>query len=145
MNTTPPSSSTIFIPYMCDHFYALAAAMEYHRLNAVVLPPPDRESLSIGLSNCRGRECLPCIYTTGDIIRQIKQPDFDPATSVFLMPTGQGPCRFGQYLPLQRELTNRLGVGEIQFGAPSGENSYQGFGENPMALRTLIMGRHRRC
>jgi predicted nucleotide-binding protein (sugar kinase/HSP70/actin superfamily) len=138
MDKQPRQQDTIYIPYMCDHLYALAAAMQAFGMAAEVLPPPDLESLATGLELCRGRECIPCLYTIGDIIREIRDPDFDAAHSVFLMPTGQGPCRFGQYLPFQQQMIRELGFDDIQFAAPAGENSYQGFGKNPAALRMLI-------
>jgi predicted nucleotide-binding protein (sugar kinase/HSP70/actin superfamily) len=138
MNDQTSQRKTIYLPYMCDHIYALAAALQAHHMPTKVLSPPNQESLSIGLDAGRGRECLPCLYMIGDIICQIRKPDFEPSKSVFLMPTGQGPCRFGQYLTFQRELARQQGFGEIEFASPAGENSYQGFGDDPTALRMLV-------
>ena len=116
---------------MCDHVYVLAAALEAHHLPSEVLPPPNNETLAIGLDLCKGRECLPCFTCTGDIIYRSRQPDFDPAQSVLLMPTTSGPCRFGQYSALQRDILDREGLAEMEIISPSAENSYQGFGDNP--------------
>ena len=108
-STNSDNTKTIYIPYMCDHGYVLAAALQAFGMQAKALPPPDDESLAIGLDLCRGRECLPCFTTTGDIIRLAEQPDFDPARSVILMPTTPGPCRFGQYIALQQNLLEQKG------------------------------------
>ena len=133
--TTQPK--TVYVPCMNDHTYILAAALQAHHIPTEVLPPSDKETLAIGLSLCRGRECLPCFTTTGDLIRRARQPDFDPAHSVFLMPTTAGPCRFGQYSALQRDILDRAGLTELEIISPNAENSYQGFGDHPMKLRQL--------
>jgi predicted nucleotide-binding protein (sugar kinase/HSP70/actin superfamily) len=123
---------------MCDRAFVLQAALEAHRIPAEVLSSPVDETLAIGLDLCRGRECLPCFLTTGDIIRRARQPDFDPAQAVFLMPATSGPCRFGQYSALQRDILNREGLAEMEIISPNAENSYQGFGDNPTQLRQLV-------
>lgn len=127
----------IYLPYMCDHNYAIAAAMEAHNLHAVLIPPPDDESLELGLALCRGRECLPCFITTGDILRQIRQSDFDPNRDAIFLVASQGPCRLGQYISLQQEILREQGYDKVHFLAPSSQNSYQGFGRRPIALRLL--------
>ncbi len=128
---------TVYIPYMCDHAYVVGAALHAHHIPVEVLPPPDDETLAIGLDLCRGRECLPCFTTTGDIIRRARQPDFDPAQAALLMATTAGPCRFGQYCALQRDILDRQGLAELEILSPSAANSYQGFGDNPTKLRAL--------
>ena len=134
----PLNSKTVYVPYMCDHCYVLVAALKAHGVRAEALPPSDDESLAIGLDLCRGRECLPCFTTTGDIIRRAQQPDFDPARSVILMPTTTGPCRFGQYTALQRNFLEQKGLAGLEIISPNAKNSYQGMGDNPTQLRALI-------
>jgi predicted nucleotide-binding protein (sugar kinase/HSP70/actin superfamily) len=126
---------TIYVPYMCDHGYMLAAAMEADGLRVEALPPPDDESLSVGLELCRGRECLPCLAITGDIIRRSRQPGFDPARVAILIPTTGGLCRLGQYWKLQQQILKDQGLGEVEFLLPSTSNGYQGLGRHPQALR----------
>ncbi len=126
---------TIYIPYMCDHVYILGAAFRAEGLPAEVLSPPDEETMALGVQLCLGRECSPCFTTTGDIIRRARRPDFDPAQAVLLMPTAGGPCRFGQYIILQRDILDRYGLGEMEIISPDAANGYQGFGQNPARLR----------
>jgi predicted nucleotide-binding protein (sugar kinase/HSP70/actin superfamily) len=128
---------TVYIPCMCDHAHVLGAAMEVYHIPTEVLPPPDDETLAIGLDLCKGRECLPCFITTGDIIRRARQPDFDPAQSVLFMATTSGPCRFGQYRALQRNILDQQGLAEMDIISPNAANSYQGLGKNPTQLRAL--------
>ncbi|MGD8278155.1 MAG: hypothetical protein PVH00_09020, partial [Gemmatimonadota bacterium] len=117
---------TVYIPSMSDHAYALAALMRFLGMKAEVLPPPDEESMTIGLDLCSGRECLPCFLTTGDLIRRSRLPDFEPELSVYLMPGSAGPCRFGQYSHLQREALAKFGLSAVEIISPTTNNSYDG-------------------
>jgi predicted nucleotide-binding protein (sugar kinase/HSP70/actin superfamily) len=120
---------------MSDHAYVFAAVMRHMGMRAEVLPPSNEESMTIGLDLCKGRECLPCFLTTGDLIQRSRAPDFDPGNSVFLMPGSTGPCRFGQYSLLQREILDRFGLGGVAIASPSITNSYSGLGDNPEEFR----------
>lgn len=131
-------AKVIYLPYMCDHALAMAAAMRYHNLNALVMEPPDAESMSIGKSLCLGKECLPCFTCIGDIVKVSQRPDFDPQQSLLFMPTTGGPCRFGQYRTLLRTLLDERDLSALEIISPSADNSYHGFGEHPTKLRLLI-------
>jgi predicted nucleotide-binding protein (sugar kinase/HSP70/actin superfamily) len=138
MDATPaPKRKKTYIPYMADHAYVVAAAMRYHDIPAEVLPPPDRGSMDIGLQLCGGRECFPCFTCLGDVIRKAREPGFDPSSAAIYLPTSPGPCRFGQYGPLLRDLLEQQGVWGLEILGPNAANSYQGFGENPGELRKL--------
>lgn len=128
---------TVYIPYMSDHALVLAAALRHHGIPSEALPPPSDETMDLGRSLCRGRECLPCFLAIGDVIRACQAPDFDPSRSAFLLPGSPGPCRFGQYRVLQRVILDRQGLGEVEILSPTSENSYRGFGARPRALRLL--------
>lgn len=127
-----------YIPYMCDHSYVLEAASAHCGMIIKTLPPPDEETIDFDLPGVTGRECLPCFVTTNDILRQAKQPDFEPANSVFLMPRANGPCRFGQYVSLQRDILDDHGLQDMEIAVSCAGNSYQGFGDDPTKLRKLI-------
>lgn len=131
-----PAQKKVYIPYMSDHAVAIAAAIKHFGIPCEVLPPPDAETLAIGLDLCRGRECLPCFLATGDIIRACRH-GLDLQSSAVLMPASPGPCRFGQYRVLQRNLLDREGFGDLEIISPTSANSYRGFGERPRALRML--------
>ncbi|MBN2404507.1 MAG: CoA activase, partial [Coriobacteriia bacterium] len=103
----------IYIPFMDDHGEVMAAAMQYHGYDAEVLPMTDAESITIGRSFTSGKECYPCILTTGDIVKCVRRADFDPDRSGFLMPSAQGPCRFGQYHKFHRMVLDDLGLAHV--------------------------------
>jgi predicted nucleotide-binding protein (sugar kinase/HSP70/actin superfamily) len=126
-----------YIPRLGDHVVALAAAMRHFGMPAQVLPPTDDESLALGLAACGGRECLPAFLALGDVLRKTRQPDFDPARSAFFFPGSCGPCRFGQYSALLRDLLDERGLHEVQLYSPTAANAYNGFGDRPRPLRQL--------
>jgi predicted nucleotide-binding protein (sugar kinase/HSP70/actin superfamily) len=129
------TSRTLYLPRLSDHALAIAAAMRSLGVAAEALPPPDRESMALGLSLCRGRECLPCFFCVGDILRKCRAPGFDPSSAAFFLPTGPGPCRFGQYRVLLRTVLAGQGVGPVEFVSPTTDDSYALFGEDARRLR----------
>ena len=120
----------VYLPYMSDHAYALSASFEACGFHSRVLPESNEETLKWGRAYTSGRECFPCILTTGDMIKMIKQPDFHPEKAAFFMPSGRGPCRFGQYHRFHRLVLDELGYPEVSIFAPiQDENLYDQLGE----------------
>ncbi|HFC98565.1 MAG TPA: CoA activase [Thermosulfurimonas dismutans] len=114
----PTDGRTLYIPYMADHARVLAAAFRACGVKAEVLPEPDDQALFYGRRYTSGKECYPTILTTGDMIKLIKSPDFDPSRVAFFMPSGAGPCRFGQYNRLHRKILDELGFPEVPIYSP---------------------------
>jgi predicted nucleotide-binding protein (sugar kinase/HSP70/actin superfamily) len=137
MNATTRTRRTVYLPCMSDHAFTAAAAMRHFGVDAEVLPPPTQESTAMGLALCRGRECLPCFLCVGDLLTKCREPDFDAGTAVFFMPTGTGPCRFGQYNVLQKAILTQEGFPEAEIVSPSTADSYAMFGTDPTGLRKL--------
>jgi predicted CoA-substrate-specific enzyme activase len=104
---------TLYVPHMADHGRLLAAVMRRHGIPARPMPVSDQESLEIGRKFTSGRECYPCIITTGDIVKQTMQAEFDPDHSAFLMPKASGPCRFGQYNRFHRMVLDDIGLAHV--------------------------------
>jgi predicted nucleotide-binding protein (sugar kinase/HSP70/actin superfamily) len=117
----------LYIPNMTDHTHVMAAAFRTCGIYAEVLPEPDRETLEIGKRFSSGRECLPFAITTGEIIRKATEPGFDPDRSAFLMPSTDGPCRFGQYVVLQQRFLERIGLPRVPIVGPNAKDSYDAF------------------
>ena len=109
----PAEGRIIYIPYMVDHGYILAAAMRHCGVAAEALPMADELSLELGRKYTSGKECFPSIITTGDIIKKALSPDFDRHRAAFFMPGASGPCRFGQYNKLHRIILDELGLEEV--------------------------------
>ena len=116
---------TLYIPYMSDHAFALAAASRHFGVDAEVLPFQDERTIELGRRYTSSKECYPLILTTGDFLKKILSPGFEPEKTSFFMPDHNGPCRFGQYNKLQRIIFNHLGYHNVEIISPSNDNSYE--------------------
>ena len=120
----------IYMPRMADHAFALAAAFEKAGIEAEVMPVPDKKTAEIGMKHTSGKECYPCIVTTGEMIRTATSEGFDPEHSAFFMPSGTGPCRFGQYNIFHKAVLDSIGPHDIPVIAPNQDDGlYQHLGE----------------
>ncbi|HYQ47734.1 MAG TPA: hypothetical protein VEP69_01600, partial [Thermodesulfovibrionales bacterium] len=118
------SQRTVYIPRMSDHAYALAASFARCGVEAEVLAESTQESLDLGKRFISGKECYPCAVTTGDMVRKILEPGFDPDRAAFFMPSGTGPCRFGQYNIFQRMVIRDLGMQNLPVFSPSQDEEF---------------------
>ena len=110
---------TVLIPNMSGHAYALAAAFKACGIDAEVMDEPEEETLFWGRKYTTGKECFPCIVTTGDMVKYAKRPDFDRKKYCFFMGGSGGPCRLGQYNTLQRMILDDLGFEDVPMFAPN--------------------------
>jgi predicted CoA-substrate-specific enzyme activase len=113
----------VYFPPMTDHAFALAAAFRACGVEAEVLPESDDETVRIGREHTSGRECYPLALTTGDMIKATRRPGFEPDQTAFFMPTGRGPCRFGQYHRYHRQVLDKLGLERVKILAPMQDES----------------------
>ncbi len=109
----------VFVPPMSDHAYAVAAAFERCGIQAEVLPESDRETIELGMKHVSGKECYPCALTTGDMLKKVFSPGFDASRSSFFMPSGSGPCRFGQYNVFHKHVLESVGLADVPVFAPN--------------------------
>ncbi len=114
----------LYLPYMADGVYGLAAAFQACGIDAEVMPMPDEESLKLGRRYTSGRECYPAILTTGDMVKTVRKKGFDPEKSAFFMPSGNGPCRFGQYNRYHRLILDELGFKNVPVYAPDQDGTF---------------------
>ena len=125
----------IYVPFMGDHSQPIAAAMRHHGVEAVPMPISDAESVALGRQLTTGKECFPCIVTTGDILKAVRRPDFAPSRSAFFMPSTMGPCRFGQYSKFHRMVLDDLGYEDVPM-VELDQSSTQGFHGDAGSLGT---------
>jgi predicted CoA-substrate-specific enzyme activase len=114
----------LYIPYMCDHAFAFQSALRASGREAYVLDESDDQTLIWGRKFTSGKECYPCILTTGDLIKFLKKPGLDKNKVAFFMPKANGPCRFGQYHNLHRMILDDFGYSDIPIVSPDSEDSY---------------------
>ena len=53
------------------------------------------------------------------MLKRVLSSDFKPAESAFFMPSGSGPCRFGQYNVFHRMALEELGYSDVPILAPN--------------------------
>jgi predicted CoA-substrate-specific enzyme activase len=119
----------LYVPYMAEQAYSLVGAFQACGIDAALTPKSNAETIFWGRKYTSGKECYPCILTTGDMVRIIKSPDFDRDRVAFFMPSGNGPCRFGQYHRLHRLILDDLGYPDVPIFSPTqDEHLYRDLG-----------------
>jgi predicted CoA-substrate-specific enzyme activase len=114
----------LWLPYMGDGAYAIAAAFKGRGQDTEVLPITDQEALELGRRYTSGKECLPCTMTAGDFVKKCREPGFDSSKNAFFMPGGSGPCRFGMYNCLHKMILKEIGFGDVPILAPSQDKNF---------------------
>jgi predicted CoA-substrate-specific enzyme activase len=112
-------------PFGSRFFAAIFGGFGY---DARALPAEDHASFEQGRCATRGFECLPTTATIGALLKALETSAPGERHAV-LMPTAEGPCRFGQYATLHRLILNRRGFEDVFILSPSSYNSYQGLEE----------------
>jgi len=114
----------IYLPRMTDHAFGIKAAFELAGTKAEVLPPSDPKTLELGQRFVSGKECYPFLTTTGDMLKKVYSPDFDPEGAAFFMPSGTGPCRFGQYNVFHKQVLEGIGLKKVVVFAPNQDATF---------------------
>jgi predicted nucleotide-binding protein (sugar kinase/HSP70/actin superfamily) len=112
------SKRIIYIPRMSDHAFALKSAFNYCGIDAEVMPPSDKQSIELARKYVSGGECFPYVVTLGDMLKIVFSKDFNPDRTAFFMPSGAGPCRFGQYNVSHRMMLKKLGFENVPVYSP---------------------------
>lgn len=114
---------------------ALSSIFKGFGINAHALPVPDKNVFLEGRKNTLCKECLPYILTTGSFLSYIKN-DKDPnKITLLFMPTGEGPCRLGQYSKGLQENIVKNRFRDVAVFSLTDENGYAGLGK-----RLLLRG-----
>ncbi len=125
----PLAGKKVWVPRMSDGSARIfAAALRSLGLDAEPMPLSDACTLERGARHTSGDECYPAKITLGDCVKILEQPGNDPRKTAFFMATGQGPCRFGQYIHLMKSEFEKLGYDGVTILAPACERGYRDFG-----------------
>lgn len=114
----------LYIPYMGDCAYGVAACFRAYGQPAEVMPLADEQTLVQGRAFTSGKECLPCAITSGDMLKVISDGGVKPDKTAFFMPAASGPCRFGMYSCLQRLILRYAGVEGVPVIAPNQDSGF---------------------
>lgn len=112
--------------------YLLAAAIRSIGFDAWQVSDSDERTLDLGGRMTSGDECYPQKIVLGDLLRIIEDEGRDKVA--YLMPSANGPCRFGQYLHLIRSKLDELGYGDVPVISITSNDGYSSIGEYSMDL-----------
>ncbi len=122
---------TVLIPSMGRLVtQAAAAILQGYGLNAKAAQESDEAILKLGRASTSCKECLPLILTTGTLLSYLNNGRRPNEVLVYFMPTGSGPCRFGQYYIFMEDLVRRRQIPDVAVLALSSDNSYVGMDKN---------------
>lgn len=129
---------TVYIPHMpWGGSVLFAACFRSIGINGRVVPMGDSVTLELGGKYTSGEECYPQRIVTGDFMKLLEIERIDRDKIAFLLPTANGPCRFGQYAGLQRQILDEQGYQDIPMVSLSSADGYRGIGRHaPQLIRT---------
>lgn len=94
----------VTFPHMGHMYICLRALFNYLNIDVVVPPQPSKKTLTLGTRHSPEFACLPLKINMGNYIEA-----FELGADTIVMAGGIGPCRFGYYAQVQREIMRDLG------------------------------------
>jgi len=123
----------LYLPHMpYGGSYLLASAIRSIGMEAWPTTDSNERTLELGGRVTSGEECYPQRICIGDFLRIIE--DEGRENVAFLMPTANGPCRFGQYLHLIRTTFDEIGYQDIPLITITSNDGYQSIGDYSIDL-----------
>ena len=105
------------------------AAMKSVGIEAVVAPTDTKESHEYARKHVVTEACKPTKGVVGDMITELyrmKARGEDPnEKAAILLPSAEGPCRFGQYRVVLRQFLDKEGFDKVAIISPMSVNDYQ--------------------
>jgi predicted nucleotide-binding protein (sugar kinase/HSP70/actin superfamily) len=122
-------SRTTFLPRMpYGGSRMLAASFRSIGIDTAVVPESDSRTLELGGKYTSGDECYPQRIVLGDFMKLLEDDKLDPKKTAFLLPTANGPCRFGQYSALVRRILDDQGYQDVTMMSFTSADGYAGIG-----------------
>jgi predicted nucleotide-binding protein (sugar kinase/HSP70/actin superfamily) len=112
----------------------LAGAFRSIGFDTRVTPDEDARTLELGGKYTSGDECYPQRIVLGDYMKLIEDEKLDPRKTAFLLPTANGPCRFGQYVALLRRILDDQGHEDVAILSFTSADGYAGIGDQAKEL-----------
>lgn len=94
----------VTFPHMGNIHIALRSLFEMMGTEVVVPPPCSRRTLELGTRYSPESVCLPFKINVGNFIEALEE-----GADTIVMAGGWGPCRFGYYAQVEREILSDLG------------------------------------
>lgn len=122
------SRVTMVFPSMGDlGTKAIAHAFKHIGFNVFAHAPSDEKILKLGRGNTSCKECLPLMLTTGMLLDYVQNQRRNDEVVLYFMPTGSGPCRFGQYRIFMEKLVRKMRLPDVAVFSLSSDDGYDGF------------------
>jgi predicted nucleotide-binding protein (sugar kinase/HSP70/actin superfamily) len=119
---------TLYLPQMpYGGSLLLASAIRSIGIDARVTPDSGERTAVLGGKVTSGDECYPQKITVGDFLSLIEDRGHEEVA--FLMPTANGPCRFGQYMHLIRRTLDELGYADVPVITITSNDGYSSIGQ----------------
>ena len=108
----------VTFPHMGNTYIVLKALLDTVDIEIVIPPKCTKETLELGTKYSPEFACLPLKLNIGNFIHGIKK-----GADTILMAGGCGPCRFGYYCQVQKEILRDLGysIDFIVLESPNGD------------------------
>ncbi|KUG04760.1 activator of (r)-2-hydroxyglutaryl-coa dehydratase [hydrocarbon metagenome] len=94
----------ITFPHMGNAHIAINAMLEKLKLEVIPPPPISKKTFELGVKYCPEFACMPLKINLGNFIEALEM-----GADTILMAGGWGPCRFGLYAQVERDILNDLG------------------------------------
>lgn len=107
---------------------AVAAILRKMGIDARALPVLDKDGLILGRKNTSGKECLPYIINMGAFLSYIEKKRDSEKITCFVMATGGGPCRLGQYFRSYEQVLWKKKIQNVAMLTITDEDGYGGLG-----------------
>ncbi len=124
ISANPAVKRTLYIPYIGDTSFGMAACLRAYGQPAEVMPIADEAALMRGRAYTTGKECLPCAITIGEMLKVLEQDGVKPQNAAFFMPGASGPCRFGLYHCMHRLILKHAGVDDAIILSPNQDSNF---------------------
>lgn len=134
---------TILVPNFSP-FYSFMAKSAFTPLgyNIETLPPPDQNSVRIGLKYANNDICYPAIVTIGDVIKMLATGKYQPGDVAIAFTESGGQCRATNYVSVLKKALLNAGFSNIPVVSASfskdSTNIQPGFSLNRPKLISMI-------
>jgi len=91
-------------PHLGNVYIPVKGMLDELGIDYIIPPRNNRKSLELGTKYAPEMSCLPLKITIGNLIQA-----YEKGADTILMLGGRGPCRFGYYCEMQREILNDAG------------------------------------
>lgn len=94
----------VTFPHMGNVHIAIKALMNGLKLDFIPPPPITKRTFELGIKNSPEFACMPLKINLGNFIEALEQ-----GADTIVMAGGWGPCRFGYYAQVERDILESLG------------------------------------